>query len=95
MSRHHGHFFSNITFRSDGRGAICRYCCRILEATTSGTELAACREHLHPKSKGGRKRVWACKKCDTLKGNKSKPEWEEFMRTFPEWWKWKVLNHEV
>lgn len=79
---------------SDGVGADCEYCKRALKSTTDTSELAARREHIRPKCRGGTRRVWACKKCDVLKGNKDEAAWKLFMRRFPQWWKWKIFPDE-
>lgn len=83
-----------VPFVTNGRGAICEYCKRELEPTTSTSELRAVREHLMPRSRGGRKRVWACHKCDVIKGDKTTSEWTRFMSNFPRWWLWKIFRNE-
>lgn len=72
---------------SNGRGARCAYCDRVLEAVTSPNRIAATRDHVVPKSSGGERRVWACRQCNALKHNMMPNEWSAFMQKFPEWWK--------
>lgn len=73
-----------------GKGFHCAYCTRRLEAKTSPTKLAATKDHVLPKSRGGRgvmaSTVWCCRQCNTLKGNMMPEEWSAFMRTNPRWW---------
>ena len=70
-----------------GHGEICHWCKRPLEATGSHSTLAATKDHVHPKSLGGRVKVWCCVACNNLKGDMLPCEWEAFMATNPEWWK--------
>jgi hypothetical protein len=70
-----------------GKGQHCHWCERVLEAVNSLSRLAATRDHVHPKSKGGKKTVWACWGCNMLKGDMLEPEWVAFMANNPEWWK--------
>lgn len=85
MSRNQG-----IRFDSNGLGALCHYCRRPLEAKGSGGELAAVVEHYKPRRLGGGFRVWACAKCDLLKGGKTHHQWERFMQEYPMWWTWRI-----
>lgn len=71
----------------EGRGQLCTYCRRRLEAKGSRGRLAATRDHVMPKMHGGRRTVWCCRQCNTLKANMMPSEWSEFMRQNPEWWK--------
>lgn len=78
-----------------GKGKVCTYCRRTLEASTSHSKLAATRDHVIPKSKWkvadrlpfGVVTVWACRQCNLLKGDKMPSEWEAFMVANPEWWR--------
>lgn len=67
-----------------GCGEYCAYCRRELVAYSATHPT---RDHVMPRSKGGRKTVWACTKCNNAKGNMLPEEWELFMLKFPEWWK--------
>lgn len=67
-----------------GDGDYCAYCKRELIAYTATHPT---RDHIMPKSKGGRKTVWACKLCNGVKADMLPDEWNWFMRQFPEWWK--------
>jgi hypothetical protein len=70
-----------------GKGNPCHWCKRILEAVDSLSRLAATKDHIHPKSKGGKETVWACWACNHLKGDRLPAEWEAFMAANPQWWK--------
>lgn len=67
-----------------GQGEYCAYCKRELVAYTATHPT---RDHVFPKSRGGRKTVWACTTCNNIKGAMLPEGWEIFMRRFPEWWK--------
>jgi hypothetical protein len=45
------------------------------------------RDHVIPKSRGGRSIVIACHACNQLKGAMCLDAWIEVMRQVPEWWK--------
>lgn len=66
-----------------GHGEYCTYCKRELVAYSATHPT---RDHVMPKSKGGRKTVWCCFKCNNAKGDMLPAEWERFMRDFPNWW---------
>lgn len=70
-----------------GKGELCAYCRRVLHSTMSQSKTAATRDHTIPLSRGGRHKVWCCRQCNTLKGNKSPDEWAAFMAAHPEWWR--------
>jgi len=72
---------------SDGKGARCRYCERILEATTSKSLTRATRDHYWPQCRGGIVKVWACFQCNNLKGCLTPFEWANYMATHPDWWR--------
>lgn len=57
-----------------------------MEDRTSLGGLAVTRDHVHPKSKGGRKIVLACRTCNAIKGNMLPDDWKAFMQSFPRWW---------
>lgn len=44
------------------------------------------RDHVMPKSRGGRSTVWACRACNELKGDMSLMAWAAVMTKVPEWW---------
>lgn len=70
-----------------GHGETCYWCKRPLEATGSRSTRAATKDHVHPKSLGGRTKVWCCVACNNLKGDMLPSAWAEFMAANPEWWK--------
>lgn len=70
-----------------GRGARCAYCERLLEASTSRGKLAATRDHVHPKSKGGNYRIWCCRQCNQIKADMTVTEWRYFRLHNPNWWR--------
>lgn len=70
-----------------GRGERCAYCKRKLEASTAKSWLAATRDHVKPKSRGGTYTVWACKKCNAIKGSMAYRQWLDFMDHNPGWWR--------
>jgi HNH endonuclease len=77
-----------------GRGEKCTYCKRTLEAMSSLSRVAATKDHIIPKSKGGRQTVWACRQCNAIKGDMEPDVWAAFMADWPEWWKHpEFLNH--
>jgi hypothetical protein len=53
---------------------------------SSASGLAVTRDHHHPKSKGGRKIVLACRTCNSIKGDMLPADWKAFMESFPAWW---------
>lgn len=65
------------------KGRACAYCERLLIPNTSTHPT---RDHVIPKSKGGRATVWCCTKCNNAKGDMMPDEWQRFMHEFPEWW---------
>jgi hypothetical protein len=69
-----------------GKGQVCFYCKRTLEATRSHSCLAATKDHYVPARAGGRQKVWCCRFCNTLKGGVSPQVWLEFMIATPRWW---------
>jgi 5-methylcytosine-specific restriction endonuclease McrA len=72
---------------SDGKGATCAYCRRTLQSSTAYSALAATRDHVIPKVRGGTYKVWCCFACNNLKEDKSPAQWTKFMADNPEWWK--------
>lgn len=74
-----------------GRGAHCTYCKRQLESKRSPSKLAATKDHVIAKSKGGlhlqNNKVWCCRQCNMLKADMTETQWKYFMRHNPEWWK--------
>lgn len=65
----------------------CYYCQRELKSSKDKSNLALTRDHIHPKSRGGRKTVIACRACNHIKGDMLFSQWVAFMNENPEWWK--------
>lgn len=66
-------------------GKPCPYCKRPMDA--SERDLSPTRDH-HPvpRSKGGRRTITCCAKCNGLKGDMSADEWALYMAANPGWW---------
>lgn len=62
----------------------CHWCER--ELTKRGGQMAT-RDHVRPRSKGGRYTVPCCLACNNLKGDMMPSEWFDYMRANPQWWR--------
>jgi len=71
---------------SNGKGASCAYCERILHSTKSRSRLAATRDHVKPASLGGGHKVWCCWACNQIKKDMTPREWFEYRSKNPNWW---------
>lgn len=68
-------------------GLPCAYCERPLDPTGSATLLEATRDHVKPKSKGGKGiKVWACWTCNMLKQDMNYKVWQVYMTLNPLWY---------
>lgn len=77
-----------------GKGECCTYCRREMESIASRSKLAATKDHVIPKSKGGREKVWCCRQCNSIKGDMDPDQWQVFMDANPRWWLMeKYKNH--
>lgn len=77
--------------RRPRKGDCCYWCQRQLESSTSPSGLAVTRDHVKPKSRGGRRTVLCCRACNNLKGDMTVDEWKRFMEQNPKWWRqWRV-----
>lgn len=70
----------------------CTYCERQLidpKRDKSGrtANLSLTKDHVTPKSQGGRKTVDCCRQCNILKGDLNQGRWRMFMAAHPVWWK--------
>lgn len=65
-------------------GKQCPYCKRTMRYDLFGQ--APTLDHIHPRSKGGRKVVVACWTCNGIKGDMLYDEWIAFMVANPGWW---------
>lgn len=70
-------------------GRPCHWCKRPMtrrrrpdERVALGT--AASRDHVVPKAKGGTAKVWACNRCNNLKGDMMPDDWMAWMMVNPE-----------
>lgn len=78
------------------KSAPCTYCQRPLaNPRHNGGKTSATWDHVHPKSKGGRVKVPACRQCNQLKGDLTAPEWDAFRAAHPRWWKTFHTHQEV
>lgn len=64
----------------------CHYCSRPLQPRGTDSPLAATRDHVVPKSKGGRKTVPCCRTCNEIKADRLPDEWAAYMAENPMWW---------
>lgn len=76
-----------------GHGKPCAYCQRIMEDRGSGSGLACTRDHVKPKSLGGKAVILACRLCNTIKGDMEMEDWRAFMECYPRWWENKLFAH--
>jgi hypothetical protein len=65
-------------------GTPCAYCKRPMSMTKPG--LLPTRDHVWPRSKGGKYTIWACYDCNHIKGAMTPEEWTAYMAAFPHWW---------
>ncbi len=63
----------------------CTYCNRALLAP-GRAKRSKTRDHVMPKSAGGRKTVLACRHCNNLKGDFYPEQWQRIMADHPQWW---------
>lgn len=77
---------------SRSRRAYCYWCRRTLTASTDLANTAFTRDHIIPKSRGGRQWVPCCRLCNQLKGAMMPGEWAAWRADHLEWWK---LDHRV
>lgn len=73
-----------------GDGLYCAYCLREM-VTYSSTHPT--RDHVMPRSRGGRRTVWSCIGCNHVKADMLPDEWLKFREDNPEWWK--LPGHEA
>lgn len=66
----------------------CHWCERVLKDawTDFADPLRPTRDHVFPKSRGGRDTVLCCNQCNGIKGDMLPDEWLDFMRANPTWW---------
>lgn len=69
------------------RRTDCAYCGRKM---VRNTETHPTRDHVIPRSKGGRITVLCCLTCNQIKGDMMPDEWRLFRSENPEWWR---LSH--
>lgn len=82
------------------KGTRCTYCDRKLDPPGSAGKLTATRDHVVPKSKWvpmdrifGARLVWACRQCNSIKGDMMPQDWSAFMKANPNWWTYPNLQH--
>ena len=67
-------------------GMPCHWCSRPMKRPGDASGMAATRDHVHPKSLGGRYQVWACRACNNIKGSMTERQWRTYMDANPNWW---------
>lgn len=65
----------------------CYWCNRMLLAPDRHAKRSLTRDHVYPKSRGGKRTVKSCRHCNHLKGNLLPDQWSKAMAMFPNWWK--------
>lgn len=65
-------------------GMPCAYCKRIMNSNSP--DLMPTRDHIHPRSKGGREIIWACWTCNHIKADMTPQQWAGLMAANPKWW---------
>lgn len=74
-----------LVVASPGDGEACKYCERKLVTGDPGTHPT--KDHFDPKSKSGTETVWCCRKCNHVKADMTRVEWNQFMADYPGWWR--------
>lgn len=64
----------------------CHWCGRPLMKATAPDGRAATRDHVFPRSQGGRYAVWSCFSCNNLKADMHPDVWLAFRLKNPQWW---------
>lgn len=77
---------ARIEIKSNGSGARCHWCRRVMLDPSVYSVLCATKDHVIPKSRGGTVKVWCCWTCNQIKGDKHPGEWARFMLDNPRWW---------
>lgn len=70
--------------RKAAHGRRCPYCCRQMDL--NHPRLTPTRDHVVPRSYGGRKIVICCLTCNGIKANMLPEQWESYMAANPGWW---------
>lgn len=87
-------FAGLVMRRVQSRAHECFWCKRALNKKRGYGSLSPTRDHVKPKSVGGRKTVPCCRACNELKGSLMPAEWRRFMQQNPRWWElWKPHDH--
>lgn len=72
------------------RRVLCAWCQRQLEPPNAPSSVAFTRDHVMPRSLGGKRKVPCCIACNNLKADMTPDQWRAFRDDNPEWWKlWK------
>lgn len=69
---------------SKHHGLPCCYCARPMNLHDA--RMRPTRDHLLPRSQGGREIVVACITCNAIKADMLPDQWAAFMATHPKWW---------
>lgn len=65
----------------------CHWCKKTLLAPERCAKRSRTRDHVYPKSRGGRRTVPSCRHCNHLKGDLLPDQWAKAMAMFPNYWK--------
>jgi hypothetical protein len=65
------------------QGKPCPYC--FIAMDLYGPGLRPTKDHVIPRSKGGRETIWCCYTCNQIKGDMMPDEWDWFRASFPDW----------
>jgi hypothetical protein len=76
--------YTEMMAQHRANGSLCSYCKRTMDIRN--WRLMPTRDHIHPKSKGGRQLVWACWQCNHVKADMDLQAWQDFMAKYPRWW---------
>jgi 5-methylcytosine-specific restriction endonuclease McrA len=66
-------------------GKLCTYCARPM--STDVPLLYPTRDHVEPRSKGGRILVWACATCNHVKRDMTEEQWAVYRFEHDYWWR--------
>lgn len=75
--------------REEGRhnqnGKPCTYCARPMSIGSGA--LYPTKDHVEPRSRGGKITVWACQTCNHVKRDMTVDEWAIYRASHDEWWR--------
>jgi len=75
-------------FKTKGaRSGFCPYCRRKMSDEGDWDRRPSV-DHVVPRSKGGKEKVWCCTKCNGMKGDMLPDEWRIFRSRNQDWFSW-------